>query len=456
MNGVCGTTRLLGCYHLGPEVIPAPSTASIVLQPGDDYIIIGTDSLWKHVTHERAVHVVTQLQDASAAARKLRDLVVGYGCKVDVSVIVVKVNVTAPDGGVELEESRSNTVMLESGSDQNLNEEEDVEFTNIDDIISDGEDDMEQRHESTWNGDHLTHSTIDIDQMILNAVSSPPTSPISPQMKSTNIDDIITSPRQPTYDHHKLHSVHTSQNNRHTTTTNPEHGTTTQKTPHRGGEVGVVGRKITPTGPQPLTNNLGYPAQTIPRDAAGSRSKGGDASPPPPPSQAIDYTQFRDSFEVTQSAPMIPANQSNDITDVGGIRKGKGRGNDVIGRRQLEEEVGFGGSLQREKPRGKGGRRDVHERGLRGKLTERDLQENVGRRGENMEGYLSKLNQVLTDLDSDSLLGDTNKSEPPKYGGKIQRRLSYVEHSYQQLTNNVYSEGAIANQHDNNYENNYW
>lgn len=167
-----------------------------------------------------------------------------------------------------------------------------------------------------------------------------------------------------------------------------------------------------------------YPAQTIPRDAAGSRTKGGDTSPPLPPSQAINYEMFKDSFEVTQSAPFIPTDQSNGSLE----RGGKG----------VRDDVGFGGSLRREKEdkSGWGRRRDSRERQRRGNLTRTEV------RGEDMEGYLSALNQTMMSLDSDSALRE------PQHGTKIQRRLSYVEHSYKQLTNSVYSEGANIGQED--------
>ena len=38
--------------------------------------------------------------------------------------------------------------------------------------------------------------------------------------------------------------------------------------------------------------------------------------------------------------------------------------------------------------------------------------------------------------------GGNVRDPQPQYGGKIKKRLSYVEHSYKQLTNNVYSSGA--------------
>lgn len=416
VNGVCGTSRLVGCYHLGPEVIPAPSTESIMLQPGDDYIILGSDSLWKHVSHELAIRIVRRASSASSAARELRDLAVGYGCKTDVSVIVVQLNI--PEGSEP--PVHSENLISELESDQNP--DEDVEFTNIDDILSDTEDDMEWGHESTRNqvklrkknaSAQVKKTEADIDCMILDAVSSPPTSPISPEMKSTNIDDILSSTPSHPDTQSTPHPSH-----KHTATYNE---TTTQM---RGGrKIGTVSSHAPPP-----VNSLAYPAQTIPRDAAGSRTKGGDASPSMPPSQAVDYKQFKDSFEVTQSAPFIPTEHLNLSCEVG--ERGE------IGGRGVQDDVGFGGSLRREKEVMWGRGRDTRGRGLRGNLTRAE----VRGQGGNMDEYLVVLNQAMTELDSDTARGE------PQVGGKIQRRLSYVEHSYKQLTNNVYSEGADIDQ----------
>lgn len=363
------------------------------------------------MSHEAAVHIAYHSGSPSSAARKLRDLAVSYGCKTDVSVIVVQLN------GGETAESLFHSV---SDLESDQTPDENVEFTNIDDILSDTEDDLEQTQESTWNGVRLRKKKAvppvqgrDIDRMILDAVSLPPTS-ISPEMKSTNIDDILSPspPHPPTQ--HTPHNVH------------PSHPTTHHR-PQVQSATGdrIGGRvKIVSTHSQPSSSTIPpYPAQTIPRDAAGSRTKGGDTSPPPPSSQAINYEMFKDSFEVTQSAPFIPTDQSN-----GSHEREENRGRD---------DVGFGGSLRREKDdrSGRDRRRDLRERQLRGNLTRSEA------RGEDMEGYLSALNQTMMSLNSDPALGE------PHYGGtKIQRRLSYVEHSYKQLTNSVYSEGVNVDQ----------
>ena len=457
MNGVCGTTRLVGCYHLGPEIIPAPSTFSLPLTPGDDYIIIGTDSLWQHVSRETALQVVSQPhQTPGSAARTLRDLAVGCGSRNDVSIIVIRLTV-----GLGLGESAVHSEEFGSQEPEHHDEsDEDIEFTNIDDLLSDTEDGVEPGQESTWNRVRMRNTAPgalspvvaneDIDQMILRAVSSPPTSPFAPEMKSTNIDDILSS---------TPHPLPTASHTPHHPHKPPSAHTRNQRQSHaEQGDIGAGERKsgvkkmTRVNSPHSPPSNPGYPAQTIPRDAAGSRSKGGDSSPPIPPSQAIDYEQYRDSFEVTQSAPMIPANtpqlssQGAETTPTAvGVAGGRGKG--VIGRQRIVEEAGFGGSLQRDE---RGGRRDRHERGLRGNITKRDLEGGVAAEG-TMEGYLAQLNRTMTDLDSDPGSWNGTETRPKAQNGtSIQRRLSYVESSYQQLTNNVYSEGALGGQQQDN------
>ena len=456
---MCGTTRLVGCYHLGPEVIPAPSTFSLPLTPGDDCIIIGTDSLWQHVSRETAIGVVTQPQVTPGdAARTLCDLAIGCGSRNDVSVIVIRLTVGLgiredPVGDEEFVISESDIHRHDNKSN-----DEDIEFTNIDDILSDTEDGMEPGQESTWNRvrlrskgpGHLSPVVMneEIDQMILSAVSSPPTSPFAPEMKSTNIDDILSASTPhplptalPTP--HQAHYSHTQSQQR------ADHGDGKR---HSGaaGERKPWVKKMKRVN-SPHSSTTGYPAQTIPRDAAGSRSKGGDTSLPLPPSQAIDYKQYRDSFEVTQSAPIIPADQlpmtlssTQETTPTVGVASGRDQG--LIGRQRVVDEAGFGGSLQRERDGiggGRRGRRDGRERGLRAR---KDIDGGVGEGA--MEGYLAQLNRTMTDLDSDLSPWNGTETQPVfQNGAQIQRRLSYVESSYQQLTNNVlYSEGANIGQ----------
>lgn len=333
--------------------------------------------MWKHVSHDLAIQVVHKSPDPSYAARKLRDLAIAHGCQSDVSVIVVQLNETrgrGPDKSlVHTNLQHTHPVPApkpEAGLEAKREQDQDqnVEFTNIDDILSDSEDDMEQdRMIQTWNGVQLRKkksredpqkSESKLDQLLLSAVSSPLTSATLPEMKSTNIDDILQE---------------------------------------RGEE-----RKGTTD-----AFSVNYPAQTIPRDAAGSRDKRGKV--PPPASKMVDYDKFYDSYEITQSSPYIPSSQG-----------GQARGTE--GRERLRKGgVGLGGSLQRERRGKRLGRSSKGE-----EAGESDTQE-----------HLAALNQVMSALDSDAGPGEI------QYGG-MTRRLSYVEHSYKQLTNDVYSDDLRA------------
>lgn len=51
---------------------------------------------------------------------------------------------------------------------------------------------------------------------------------------------------------------------------------------------------------------------------------------------------------------------------------------------------------------------------------------------------LFALNRTMSELDEEA------NPERPRKGGKIVRRLSYVEHSYKQLTNDTYSANSLG------------
>lgn len=194
MNGVSSVSRLLGCYHLWPQVIPAPSIESVQLRTEDQYIVIGTDGLWKHVSYEQVVHQIQSISDPIQASKCLRDMAITQGCKQDISVVVVKLNIdreipkpaTAP-------QIKQRAIVEAEGSED---EEEDVAITNIDDVLTESE---EEEGEEEENGDHLSHhhqeddvtnqDNTELDRLVLSAVHSPTSSPFKPTLESTNFDD---------------------------------------------------------------------------------------------------------------------------------------------------------------------------------------------------------------------------------------------------------------------------
>ena len=146
MNGVSSVSRLLGCYHLWPHVIPAPSTESVELRPEDSYIVIGTDSLWKSLTYEQVIHHVQTISDPIRASKCVRDLAVAQGCQTDISVIVVKLNIDSKVTPQAAVDKRKPAKTVDESQDSE-DEEEDAAITNIDDVITDSEEDSEDKHD---------------------------------------------------------------------------------------------------------------------------------------------------------------------------------------------------------------------------------------------------------------------------------------------------------------------
>lgn len=197
MNGVCGTSRLLGVYHLWPQIIPIPSTESVELRTEDEYIVLATHSLWKHITYEQAAHEAKSISDPIQAAKRLRDLAVAHGCHMDVSVIVVKLKM---DRDPPVRSLHALEVLLQPEEEEKEEEEEDEELgvTNIDDAISDEGGEKEGISLDT-DLPINTSTQDDMDRMVLNAISSPLTaeSADEPMMQSTNFDDLPLSDESP-------------------------------------------------------------------------------------------------------------------------------------------------------------------------------------------------------------------------------------------------------------------
>lgn len=203
MNGVCGASRLVGVYHLWPQIIPIPSTESVELRTEDEHIVIATNSLWKHVTYEQVVHEVKSISDPIQAAKRLRDLAVAHGCSMDVSVVVIKLKIDRDPPMHSTTNLQPMQSLSGPDSEQEAREEEEEEdddpgVTNIDDPISD--EDME-----ILPADSTTQDTI--DRLVMDAISSAIGSQggqieDQPMMQSTNFDDLPPlsdeSPEPPT------------------------------------------------------------------------------------------------------------------------------------------------------------------------------------------------------------------------------------------------------------------
>ena len=215
MNGVSSVSRLLGCYHLWPQVIPAPSTESVELRPEDSCIVIATDGLWKHLPYEQVVHQVQLTSDPIQASKRLRDLAIAQGCQTDISVVVVKLDIGSAIPAQPERKLKYQKTIVEP--EESEDEEEDAAITNIDDVITDSEEEGEEG-EGMDDGEQTPiqdgeGGTVDalglaedmdenseLDQLVLSAVHSPTTSPYKPRMHSTNFDDIIMEEDDPYLD----------------------------------------------------------------------------------------------------------------------------------------------------------------------------------------------------------------------------------------------------------------
>lgn len=146
MNGLCGVSRLLGCYYLYPQVIPLPSTKSVTLPPYTNFLLIGTHGLWKYLTQKEIFKCLRSFRDPALCSKRLADLAVAGGCPLDVSVMVVKIVL-----GEDLVNSKSTPTNLgldssidmieeaeeeeEEEREEDLMEHETNMMTNIDDLM---------------------------------------------------------------------------------------------------------------------------------------------------------------------------------------------------------------------------------------------------------------------------------------------------------------------------------
>ena len=205
MNGVCGASRLLGVYHLWPQIIPIPSTESVELRVEDEYVVLATHSLWKYVTYEQAVHEARSISDPIPAAKRLRDLAVAHGCHADVSVVVVKLKMdrdpVPPTRSLHelqpLEAILQPELDVEEEEEEEEEEDEEEEFgvTNIDDAMSDNDDIIPPTSAPPLD----STAQDDMDRMVLNAIGTPltPEETDQPMMQSTNFDDLPLSDDSP-------------------------------------------------------------------------------------------------------------------------------------------------------------------------------------------------------------------------------------------------------------------
>lgn len=303
MNGVCGASRLIGVYYLWPQIIPIPSTESVELRTEDEHIVVATNSLWKHVTYDQVVHEVKSISDPIQAAKRLRDLAVAHGCSTDVSVTVIKLKIDR-DPSIRSTSNLQSTQVV-SGMDFDLEageeEEEDPGVTNIDDPMSD-EEEEEMGSESRGILLPMDPNTQDtIDRLVMDAISSALGSKEiedQPMMHSTNLDDLPPlsdeSPEPPT----PLGTDSTPSDLPHQVAASESRGQ-------------LVSGPLGYTKQQQLQQQMemDYEAQTLPKIASQARKSGG-------------FTHLETSFEQTQ----VCFQEIRLLGRRGGREGGEGRG----------------------------------------------------------------------------------------------------------------------------------
>lgn len=93
LDDVLDVSRAIGFYNLVPHINAAPSVSEYDLTEADDFLIIASRELWEYVSYEVAVDVArTEIdEDPMAAAQKLRDFAIAYGCNDKIMVMVIAV-----------------------------------------------------------------------------------------------------------------------------------------------------------------------------------------------------------------------------------------------------------------------------------------------------------------------------------------------------------------------------
>ena len=149
------------------------------------------------MSYEQIVYDIRSISDPIRASKRLRDMSVAHGCSTDVSVVVIKLNIDRGPPAHSVLNLKQVTSFSAAESDEE--EEEDNEVTNIDDLLSDIDEEEEEVREDGLTKTELNmDSPSDIDQLILDAVRTPPMSPSQPTVHSTNFDDLPLTDESPT------------------------------------------------------------------------------------------------------------------------------------------------------------------------------------------------------------------------------------------------------------------
>lgn len=90
VNDEIDISRSFGFYHLLPVVNARPHICTWELSELDEFVIIGNQGLWDHVSYQTAVDIArSERADPMIAAQKLRDFSISYGAKGSTMIMVI-------------------------------------------------------------------------------------------------------------------------------------------------------------------------------------------------------------------------------------------------------------------------------------------------------------------------------------------------------------------------------
>ena len=99
LNDVLETARVFGRFDHSPVANSCPTVASVPLTDADEFVILASPSLWRHVSPQMAVDVARMdRKNPKLAAQKLRDIALGFGAEAPTAVMVVAVSALFHEG----------------------------------------------------------------------------------------------------------------------------------------------------------------------------------------------------------------------------------------------------------------------------------------------------------------------------------------------------------------------
>lgn len=92
VNDELDISRAFGAYHLNPIVNACPYVITVPLTDQDEFVIIGNQGLWNHISPRDAVDIARlNKHNPMVAAKRLRDYAISYGAQGCIMVMVVAV-----------------------------------------------------------------------------------------------------------------------------------------------------------------------------------------------------------------------------------------------------------------------------------------------------------------------------------------------------------------------------